>query len=158
MTALKRSFSLVEVLVFVSILGIFFIAAIAITLTSLKDMQINQHKIIATRHAEELMEWLKNEKEADWSAFSVHSTIDGITYCFNNSLHDNWAATNPDLGSCGNFNGIIGVLPEIYKREAVLTSLTGSGSFRVDAKVTVSWNEASSVRNVELNSTFSMWE
>jgi len=149
----KQSFSLVEVLVFVSILGVFFIAATAITLTSLKDMQINEHKIIATRHAEELMEWLKNEKEADWSAFSDSSRM--ATYCFNSSLQNSWSETSKTTALCAKFDGISGVSPQIYKREVILSS---SESFRVDVKVTVSWNEAGSIRYVVLNSTFSMWE
>ena len=65
-----RGFSLIEVMIFVSILGIVFIITIGYVINLLRTMKVNEHKVMATYYAEELREWLKSEKEADWDAFS----------------------------------------------------------------------------------------
>ena len=40
-----------------------------VTTFNLKNMKIQEHKILATRYAEEGVEWLKQEKEDDWQIF-----------------------------------------------------------------------------------------
>jgi len=149
----NQAFSLIEVLVFISVFAVFFVVAIAAVTASLRNMKINEHKIIATRYAEELQEWLKSEKEIDWNIFST-SRIG--TYCFNNPIPiSSW----PAAGACGvnDFSGISGINPAIFKREMILT-VTGNPVTQVDAVITVSWKEVNQTFNVTLNSVFNPWE
>lgn len=88
-----EGFSLIEVLIFVTIFSLFFIIAIASLTSSLRDMKINEHKILAVKYAEELIEWIKAEKEIDWNQF-ISQRMN--KYCFNNQLSDNW----PTIGEC----------------------------------------------------------
>ena len=75
----KKSFTLIEVLIFVTILSLFFVVASAVTITSLQNLKVQEHKILATRYAEELLEWLRGEKEVDWNKFINYRG----NYCFN---------------------------------------------------------------------------
>src|SRR3989339_1719338 len=94
---MKKSFSLVEVLVFITVLGLFFTAAMSVTTFNLQSMKVQEHKILATRFAEEGVEWVKDEKETDWSTFIGYDTSgNGTTYCLND-LEDDWST----LGDCG---------------------------------------------------------
>lgn len=146
----NTGFSLVEVLVFITILSIFFVAAAAITTASLRNMKINEHKILATRYGEELLEWLRGEKEADWNNFVNRSSINGTTYCFSNTPINNWPTTT---GSCSSFNGLN---PPIYKRELSLT--TAPGGNQVNVSINVSWQEMGNTYSVPINTVFTVWE
>jgi len=143
----KKSFTLIEVLIFVTILSLFFVAAAAITIASLRNLKVQEHKILATRYAEELLEWLRGEKEADWNQFTTHSG----PYCFNSSpiQMSNW----PTSGNCptGSF------LNNLYKREVTLNP-QGSPPYQVNVSITVLWQELGQTYQVPINTVFTVWE
>lgn len=143
----NAAFSLIEVLVFTSILSLFFVVAAAVTTASLRNMKINEHKILATRYAEELLEWLRGEKETDWNAFVNNRS--NKNYCFSISPITSW----PSPGSCP-ANG--GLNPPIYKREVTLT--TTGGGFQVRVSIVVSWQDLGHTYSVPINTVFSIWE
>lgn len=142
----KKSFSLIEVLIFTAILALFFVAAISITVVSLRNMKYNEHKILATHYAEELLNWLREEKEADWSNFSDKAIG---SYCFNSDIV-NW----PSLGDCGTNDYSLG---SFYKRSVHL-SKEGNPVSRFTVAITVSWRELGNTYSVPLNTVFTIWE
>lgn len=148
--------TLLETVIFVTILSIIILAIVFSTVQSLKRTQFNQRKVFATRYAEELEEWMRGEKEANWTTFSARSPG---TYCINEDMttcisagtcwDENSACTSNDysLGAgIGLSNG--------YKRMVMLTT---SGS-RVDVNITVDWVDGPNTFDVGLASTFSRWE
>lgn len=145
----KNAFSLIEVLVFVTILALFFVTAAAVVTASLRNMKINEHKIIASHYAEELLEWFRGEKETDWNNF-VTSQITNFKqsdpYCFNDQ-EISWLS----VSSCQNT-----FLDSLYKRKAwfVITETTQN----VNVYINVSWQELGQTFTVPLRSTFSIWE
>ena len=143
----KKSFTLIEVLIFVTILSLFFVTAITITVVSLRNLKIQEHKILATRYAEELLEWLRGEKEADWNQFTTHSG----PYCFNSSPipMSNW----PTSGNCPPAS----FLNNLYKREVILTP-QGSPPYQVNVSITVLWQELGQTYQVPINTVFTVWE
>lgn len=143
----KKSFSLIEVLIFVSILSVFFVIAVSVTVVSLRNMKINEHKILATHYGEELIEWLRNQKEADWTTFSARSG----NYCFNESPI---ADTFVSEGECTN-PGLAGV----FKRDLNLSYPNVGGPVtQVNVKVIVSWQELGNSYQVPLTTVFTRWE
>lgn len=139
----RRGFSLIEVLIFATIFSLFFVAASSIVTLTVRNLLISQHKILATRYAQELEEWLKGEQEKDFDAFKIRSSLlPGTTYCFNGGLA--WPAS---AGPCGvnDFSGVYNITgnPRIYKREVVLTEL---GEFNIKADITLSWKEGADNR------------
>lgn len=127
---LIKSFSLIEVLIFITILSLFFIAAMTVTVFSLRSMKNQEYKILATHLAEEAMEWIKSEKEDDWSAFINYDTSAGAgtTYCLENL---DWLSKF----SCSDYN--LGT-PAIFKRELLIKNI-GSPTYQVNADIIISW-------------------
>ena len=84
----QAGFSIVEILVFVSIISFLFITLTATVTASLRRMSTAERRVYATHYAEELQEWLRAEKEVDWDAF-VNRDISGsgTVYCFNGELN-----------------------------------------------------------------------
>ena len=140
----KKSFTLIEVLIFVTILSLFFVTAAAVTITSLRNLKIQENKILATRYAQELLEWLRGEKEADWNNFTTKNN----TYCFNSSPIPSWGSA----GNCSNYG-----LNNLYKREVNLNP-QGNPPYQVNVSITVSWQELGQIYQVPLNTVFTVWE
>jgi len=140
----KNSFTLVEVLIFVTILSLFFVSAISITIVSLRNLKIQEHKILATRYAEELLEWLRGEKEADWNRFATRTG----TYCFNSLPINSWG----NFGNCSSYS-----LNNLYKRELILSSY-GTPPYQINVAITVSWQELGQTYQVPINTVFTVWE
>ena len=140
---MKKAFSLIEVLVFITILSLFFISAVTVTIFNLRNMKIQEHKILATRYAEEGNEWLKQEKEDDWQVFTTHT---GTNYCLN-SL--NWTS-----GLCGTHS--LGT-PAFLKRDLIITN-SGSPVDRITTNLTVSWLENEVEQKIVLKSVFNLLE
>ena len=155
------SFSLIEVIIFVSILGLFFIFAATVATSSLRDMQINEHKIIATHYAEQMLEWLKAKKMIDWDHISMSmSSNGGSTYCFNQTLFTD-IATFPTPTE-GWQNTCASTLSPFFKREVTLTrDTTGCGGTyvcKVKVVIKVKWQEHGNNYEVPINTVFSIWE
>ncbi len=133
---LNKGFSLLELLIFVMILNIVFVAAISLVVNSMYRMRINVHKARAVFYAEELKEWLNGEREADWAGLQSRA---GRTYCVNDQL--NLHATFDDFttGNCP-FTGIGTNSPRIYRRRLILSPPSLS---QISARIEVSWYEAS---------------
>ena len=148
MKFIKSGFSLIEVLVFITILGLFFVAAISVTTFSLKNMKISEHKILAAHYAEEGTEWVRNEKENDWETFVLKSSGTGTLYCLN-SLNWSTAVT------CGE-NYALGT-PALFKREVTLTN-SGTPVSQVNIEVVISWIEGNQTMNVRVKTVVNLWE
>lgn len=145
----KIGFTLVEVLVFISIFSLFFIAASSISLIILSNLKTQEHKILAAKYAQDLLEWLKSEKEADWLNFISKSSLTGKEYCFASTNIVNW----PNEGSCLNFDGLN---PPIYKRNLKLTKNNEETSVTVE--ITISWFENNKLYEIPTKTIFSIWE
>lgn len=140
-----------EVLVFTTILSLFFVAAASVVTYMIRVEKVNEHKILATRYAEELLEWTRAERDIDWNAFTVRADSTGsIIYCFNSSPPTWTGANNP---SC-NFG-----LNNIFKRTVRLTSVSAASyTFQVNVAVSVEWLEGGKLYTVPVNSTFAVLE
>ena len=141
-----KGFSLVEVLVFVTVLGLFFVAAISVTTFNLKSMKIQEHKILAVRYAEEVVEWVRQEKEDDWTTFITRDSTGPTTYCLND--YPDWSTAS----TCNNYN-----LGTMYKRELLIRN-SGSPVSQVETTVTVSWEDMGTNLSVPIKTVFKLLE
>lgn len=146
----QQGMTLLEVLIFTTMITLIFLTIASATTQSIKRTIYNQQKIIATHYAEEAQEWMRGEKESDWSVFSARADT---TYCLNaaisvcdgaGSCWDNRTACGPTDYSLGGH----------FKRSSVLTT---HGSL-IDVTTTVEWIEGSNTYSVPINTTFSRWE
>ena len=141
---LKKSFTLIEVLIFVTLISLIFIALSYLITYSLHTTKINEHKILATHYAEELREWLRGEKEADWLSF-VNDRMG--TWCFNNKT----LSWGNNFGQCSSYN-----LDNIFKRQVTLEK--NADTTQVEVRIIVEWQELNNIYKVPINTIFSIWE
>ncbi len=123
---------------------------------SLKRTQFNQKKIFATRHAEEVLEWMGGEKEADWTTFITHSPS---VYCMNEEVTtcsaDDSCWSVPTACPAGEYPlSSTGELNNGFARNVTLQ--TDGTTVRVTAIVT--WKDGSNEYDVTSSTTFSRWE
>ncbi|MCL4375004.1 type II secretion system GspH family protein [Patescibacteria group bacterium] len=162
----QAGFSLVEILIFTTIVALFFVLGAAVMIFSLRQMQVAQHRIVATREAESLISWFKSAKEVNWggaecsgcaagtSAFTeqVSRVTHNLVYptiCFNTL---DWLAD--DVCSPSDYS-----LDGLYKREAKFTYAVVSGYIsQVTVAVTVYWRESGESYQVTSNTVLSVWE
>jgi prepilin-type N-terminal cleavage/methylation domain-containing protein len=139
----KQGFSLIEVIIFITILALFFVVAAAVTSTTIRNMKINEHKTIATHYADELTEWLRYQKESDWTSFVALSG----ERCFGSDL-----ATNPiGITPCTTNN-----ISPLYTRSAIFTP---SENTTTQVEVKVAWTESGNVPYViTQNTLFTLYE
>ncbi|OGK15588.1 hypothetical protein A3H80_03730 [Candidatus Roizmanbacteria bacterium RIFCSPLOWO2_02_FULL_37_19] len=143
---LQRGVTLLEVLIFITILSFVFIGVAITTTSSLQRTQYNQHKILATHYAEELEEWMRGEKEADWTSFvNKSAALPGRIYCFNSTTIA-W----PSVGNCSGVYGLVNT----FKREA---TLSGTGS-QITVNINIEWQEASNLFSIPIDTVFSQWD
>ncbi len=147
----KESFTLVEVLVFLTILSLLYITAVSITTYSLRNLKTQENKLVAVNYGQQLLEWLRGQKEKDWNQFVSKSSNTGITYCFNSSLSLN--SSFPTSGNCADYN-----LDWRFKREVTLTNLTNNPVTKIKVAVTVRWQEGINIFSVPIDTIFSIWE
>lgn len=144
----KRGFSLIEVLVFVTILSVFIIIAISVSVNSLRNIQINQHKILATKYSQELVDWLRGQKEEDFLTFAADRS--DKTWCFKTVPVTGWPALS---GVCQAGD----LINSIFKREVALVS-NASPATSINVTVTVSWSELGNTYSVPVGTIFTIFE
>lgn len=131
----QQGFSVLEIMVFITILNLVFVAAVSLVVSSLFRTRVNLHQTRAVYYAEELKEWLNGEREADWTG--LQSRV-GSTYCVNNQLNLQSTFSNFTTGTCP-FTGIGTNNPRIFRRQLTLTQNSPN---QLTAVIQVSWNES----------------
>lgn len=139
----NSGFTLIEVILFVSLISVVFITFASLSTAQLHSSRINEHKIIATHLGEELREWLRGEKEENWNTF-ITTRMD--TWCFNTEPISSWGTS----GSCGYD------LNNRYKRTVVLEA--GENNTQVTADIVVSWMEGQNSYQVPIAGVFTILE
>jgi len=136
--SIKNGQSLVEVVVVLAVTGLVLLVIIAGVTAAIRNATFAKNQTLATKFAQEGMEWLRSQRDKNWADFSTRSGI----FCLNEL--SSWRA-----GPCGSFS-----LGNIFKREAVLSG----GDTRIEVEVTVSWQDAAGTHKSELTSYFTKWQ
>ncbi len=155
MKNIQKGFTLIEVMIFTTILSIVLVTAAAFTTRLVFNLRINEHRIYANIYATELLEWLGSEREANWNnIFNMATTGAGRTFCVNENLTLNKVssgATTFTNGLCSSFNGLT---PPIYKRELIMVRMDTN---QVRATVRVSWQEEGNTYSEEIQTIYTSY-
>ena len=138
-------FSLIEILVFTTILNLFFIVALTVTVFTLRNLQANEHKIVAIHYLDQLKEWVTYEKEKDWDTFFQKTG----TYCFNNATLS-WSSATACSAACPGSS----CLGNMFNREAVLSQVGDT----IQVNMQIKWTEIDKIMTATSSSFFSLWE
>ena len=164
----RDSFTLIELLIFFSILSVFFVLAASVVTVTLRNMKFNEHKIKAIHYSRQLEDWLRVQKEIDWGGdkcegtccFTTCSFTQRVTqgdlnskFCFNSFPISEWPSPNPP-GCDGDYS-----LDSIFSREAQFVSTPVDGYIsQVNATIIVSWLELDQLKNFTTKTVFSVFE
>lgn len=142
----RKGFSLVEVLIFVSVFSIALVALVGSVSYSSLLLNDARYKLLATRYSEELAEWLKFQREFNKYLFieGKSSSDPGTKYCFNSS-EISW----PDSGSCSQFS-----LAGFFKREVLLVDQIG----QIKVTITTSYRFLNGTKPVVIEMSFNEYD
>lgn len=150
MKNLKQGFSLIEVLIFLTILSLIFISAAVLGTVSIRNSKNSENRIIASRYGEELLDWLRSQKEIDWLAFVTTSSPNpGTTYCFDTEPVTSWPISS---GGCNSDQ----LINSLFSREATLTY--DDASQRVNVEIHLTWSEGGNNYDVTTKGVFTLFE
>lgn len=156
----QSAFSIIEVIVFASMLSIVLVAAVAYTVRLVFTMTHDRHKLLATHYVEEMHEWLNGERESDWEQFQNYSSTTGTTYCINDPLNLSRTLASLSTGLCG-FTGVgtaSTTNPLIFQRQLILLKDRAKTATKVTATVRVSWRDEGVLYSEEIVTVYSVWE
>lgn len=143
----KSGFTLLEVIVVIGILSVFLLSAVTVSIVSIRNLKNSENKILATRYAEGLIEWLRGEKEANWDIFITKGTPSGVTWCFAEPL--NWPASSGECLQNQKINNF-------FNRKAIMTY--DDNLERMNINATVTWDEGSESISIPINTIFEQYD
>lgn len=152
--SIKKSFSLIEVLIFVTILSLFLIIAVSIITVSMRQNTLKINMLKATHYNEQLLDWIRSEKEMDWNIFTGNAG--NFTYCFKDDVWLTWPSAVTNKDSCLYNLGT----DTKYRRYAIFQTTTLPNGIVTQVGVTVysDWQEAGNTHSTKLDSLFTVWE
>jgi len=143
---LNSGFTLVELLVALTLVMIVIVAVVGLAAVSIKTSYRAKGGTEAKRYAEEAMEWLRQEKKTNWDSFYQKTSDSSTSYCLNQL---NWASHS----SCsGTISGTI------YQREVKLERIGAGGNQEVKVTITVKWTDSQGVHLVPLTTILAKTE
>lgn len=145
---MKKAFSLIEVLIFVTILSLFLVTSVTIITVSMRQNTTRVHSLLAAHYNDQLLEWIRSEKEINWETFVLNAG--DKTYCFNTESMA-WATSVISKNDCGS------TLGGLYRRYAIFKKNTNP-STQVEATLITEWNEGDNGYSSKLHSLFTIWE
>jgi Tfp pilus assembly protein PilV len=143
----KHGFTIIEVLIFVTLLSLIFVSVSYIITNTLRNTKQNEYRIVATHYADELKEWLRGEKDVDWQALFSKAG----TYCFNQTPITQMGTS----GACVDFITTDGY--GIFSRQVVITASGQSDTDQqISVDITVYWDNGT--KSVKNNTVFTIYE
>lgn len=156
----QSAFTLIEVVIFIAISSILLVAIVSLSINIMRQTSVSQHKLYASRYADELAEWLRIQKEISWQDFfSAVQTLPGAskTYCVNDDI-----GLTSDLitmlagGDCVSADGIRAPNPgpKVYKRTVTFPEQSDS-TVSLKGTIRVEWREANNAEyEVQIETLF----
>lgn len=140
----SRGQTLIELLAALAIAVVVIVAIIALSTKALSNINFARTQSEANRYANELMEWLRSQRDESWSTFASKTGA----RCFPSSPISSW----PLSGVCSSGNVISGTQ---LLRSAVLTLDAGTNTMTV--AITVSWIDDKGTHSTNLNTKLTQW-
>lgn len=145
---MRKSFSLIEVIIFVSILSMFLISAASVVTVTLQQNTLQINKLKARHYTDQLHEWVKVEKEVDWLTFVTRAG--NMIYCFETD-EPVWGTTAATGSDCP-------LLQSFYKRYIIFKTIGTGANAQVEAIVQTDWSEVGNSYSTSIHTIFSQWQ
>ncbi|MFZ5932782.1 MAG: PulJ/GspJ family protein [Patescibacteria group bacterium] len=144
---LETGQSLFEIMLALAISTLIIVAIVVLTSNAIRNTTFSKNKTLATRYSQEATEWLRGERDTDFTAFESRAATP--LYCFP-AL--SWASAT--VGACGSGQEITDT---IFKREISFSGSVVNGKTLVEAGVKVYWTDSQGLHEVRSVTNFSDW-
>lgn len=146
----NRGQSLFEVVLAVTIVAVIIVGMVILATASIRNSSFARNKTLSTRYSQEAVEWLRGERDGNWTAFAARASLSpGLTWCLSGL---SWPAT---AGSCPADSFIGGT---IFKREVNLSFDDPTNLNRTLASIRVYWDDAQGLHEVKAVTNFTNWK
>lgn len=140
-TRLSKGQSFFEVIVALGLISIVLITLVAMAAASIRASVFSRNQTEANRFGEQAIEWLREEKNAGWTAFASHSPL-------TNACFQNLELTSQQSPPCT-------ISGTVFARTLTLaTNLDTS----ITATVYTSWTDAQGNHTVSSSTLFANWK
>lgn len=147
----NRGQSLFEVVLALAISVLIIVALVALAASAIRNTTFSKNKTLATRYSQEATEWLRGERDADWTVFYTRAA--NPLYCLK-SL--SWAEAT--IGAC-TAGQEIDSTP--FKREVgfdrTVVVVGGLPKNVVETEIKVYWQDAQGIHEVKSVTNFTDW-
>ena len=136
--------SLYEVVFALAITALIIGGVVSLAVVAVSNANFAKNQSLASRYLTEASEWLRQERDADWTVFGSRSSVSpGTDWCLN-SL--NWSTS----GNCSS-----DMSGTIFRRDLNLET-QATGEIRAD--IVVIWTDAKGLHTVETVAQFTSWQ
>ena len=129
--------SLFEVLVAIAVAALIMTGVVSLTTVALKNSTNTKNNALATKYAQEGIEYLREQRDLAWTNLSSRSP--GSNLCL--------GGNPPSWGNCAQLNGI-------FDRRVTLSD---TGFESIQAVVVVTWMDGTRTNNVNSTTRFTNW-
>lgn len=145
----NRGQSLFEVVFAIAIVGLLITGIVSLSASSLRNTDFSRNQTIATKYANEGVEWARIYRDTDWDNFQALSSDVGINWCLND-------LSVPSSNSCGTDRiGNTIFWREIHFIDDLVSDPDGN---TVDVEVKVFWDDSVGNHVVNTDTSFTKWE
>lgn len=148
----RKGSSLFELVVAVGIMGLILVALASLATLSVKNANQARNEAQAARLGQELIEWLRNERDQNWNTFISNATSSQQRCMPVTSWTQSFA------GPCTSDN----LISNSFKREVSFYNLFDTNSDgsvdTVDINITVSWSDKQGVHETKNITRFTHWK
>jgi len=143
---LLKGQSMFEVVVAIFIMALIIVGVIILSTNSISNSSFSKNKTLAGRYAQEAIEWLRSQRDADMTIFT--GRVSAVPYCLTDiSLANPWS----NIGTCTSTE----VIPETsFRREASLSTSQISLKNVIEATVVVYWSDSKGSHEVRSVTNF----
>lgn len=141
----QRGQTLIELLVTLGVATIFIVTLISLSTGALGNTNFSRAQSDGNRYGREALEWLRGQRDSDWTTFASKSSGSGTTWCLSTLV---WPGSS---GSCGSTK-----IPNTnFTRE---TTLTTNSATKITIVINVTWTDGKGTHNAQLNSILTKWK
>ena len=141
----QKGQSLFEVVLALGVITAITVGIVSLTVSSIRNAAFSKNKTLAGRYAQEGTEWLRSERDNDFTVFETRALT--ATWCLSGL---NW--NKP--GACGVPDNISGT--PLF-RDVVFSTNLVSGKTVIEANSRVYWDDAQGYHEVRSATSFSDW-
>jgi Tfp pilus assembly protein PilV len=145
----EKGQSLFEVVLALGVITAITVGIVSLAVSSIRNATFSKNKTLAGRYVQEATEWLRSERDNDFTTFQGEAlTAPGTPMCFPTLA---WTGS---VGVCGASETIANT--PLF-REITFSATTISGKTVIDANVRVYWTDAQGGHEVRSSTSFTDW-